>query len=513
MVRQLVKILTFGLVGITISLFGQKPFDQHAVDRYLAQMVETWDVPSMAVGVVKDGQLIFTKSYGTKEVGKNEIPNSETLYAIASNSKAFTSALIALLVQEGKINWDDKVQKYLPYFQIYDPYLSTQVTIRDLLCHRVGLGTFSGDVIWYKSDFSAEEIIKRIKHLSPVYDFRSGFGYSNLMFITAGEIIRTVTGKSWADNLQERIFDVIGMNRSIVGPALLLEKGNYATPHELENHSVNKPIPWADWTTVAATGGIISSVNDMAKWMIFNLNNGVWQGDTILSKSSRNTMWTLHNNYGVDRYQKNEFNTHFSGYGLGWNLRDYDGNLFVGHTGGYDGMLTSVSLIPDKNIGVVVLTNGMKSPFMAATYYLVDAMLGREEIDWSTKLLSRMESNVKADTRIADRQRSRVAGTHPSLDLSAYAGIYLSDIHGEITISEQDDHLRMEFKHAPAFSANLDHWHYDVFQIKWDQPSAWFSFGTVKFNFDNNLKITSIDFDVPNDDIFFDELNPIRMGG
>jgi hypothetical protein len=154
----------------------------------------------------------------------------------------------------------------------------------------------------------------------------------------------------------------------------------------------------------------------------------------------------------------------------------------------------------------------MKSPFMAATYYLIDAMLGRAEIDWSPKLLSQREGNVEADTRIADRERSHISGTHPSLNLDSYVGTYLSDIHGEIIISREDDHLRMEFVNAPAFSASLDHWHYDVFKIDWDQPSAWFSFGTIKFNMDNNLKMTSMDFDVPNDDIFFEELKPRAVG-
>ena len=187
-------------------------------------MVQEWKVPSMAVGIVREGKLIFAEGFGTKEVGKDERPDKETLYAIASNSKAFTSAIIAMLVQEGKINWDDKVQKHLPYFALSDPVIGQRVTIRDLLCHRVGLGTFSGDIIWYKSDFTAEEIIRRIKHLPLVYPFRSGYGYSNLMYITAGELIRQVTGKSWSDNVQKRIFDKINMSRSIVGPEKLLER-------------------------------------------------------------------------------------------------------------------------------------------------------------------------------------------------------------------------------------------------------------------------------------------------
>lgn len=506
---QHLLLIPIYLIGVNIQ--AQITPDLKKLDEYFRKMVEDWEVPSMAVGLVKDGQLIFNKAYGTKEAGKEASPNGQTLYAIASNSKAFTSAIIAMLVQEGHLRWDDKVQDHLPYFEIYDPYLSKQVTVRDLLCHRVGLGTFSGDVIWYQSDFSSEEIIRRIKHLPQAYPFRSGYGYSNLMYITAGELIRKITGKSYSENVQERIFDPLGMTRSIIGPARLHEMGNFATPHHLRENRTSEPIEWVDWTEIAATGGIISCVEDMAKWMIFNLNHGIWNGDTLLTRSSRNILWTPHNNYMVDHTSKNDLNTHLSGYGLGWNLRDYDGHFFAGHTGGFDGMLTAVSLIPDQKVGVVILTNGMQSPYMAANYYALDALLGRPEKDWSSDMLERVKQRAGGDARITNRINKRKTGTRPSLDLSAYTGTYHSKIHGYINITLSDDRLRMEFDHAPAFSANLDHWHYDVFKINWDKPSAWFSFGTVKFNMDNNLKITGLDFDIPNDDIFFEELKPVRV--
>lgn len=186
--------------------------DVNKIDAYLNQMAIDWEVPSMSVGVVKDGKIVFSKSYGVLEVGKNEKPDSNTLYAIASNSKAFTAALIGMLVQEGKLSWDDKVKAYLPYFEVYDPWVTKEITIRDLLSHRVGLGTFSGDVIWYKSNLSAEEIVKGAKYLPKAFDFRDGYGYSNVMYITAGEVIRKVTGKPWHEVVKERILNPLGMN-------------------------------------------------------------------------------------------------------------------------------------------------------------------------------------------------------------------------------------------------------------------------------------------------------------
>ena len=237
------SILIASLLFVTIHLFGQTEsgVDLKKLDEYYAKMVSDWEIPSASIGIVKDGKLIFTGNYGVLEEGKKDKPNENTLYAIASNSKAFTSALIGMLVQEGKLNWNDKVKKHLPYFALYDPWVSNEVTIRDLLSHRVGLGTFSGDVIWYKSDLTSEEIIKRIKYIPKKFDFRAGFGYSNVMYITAGEIIKKVTGKSWSQNVKERIFEPLGMDRSITTPNDLGSKGNYATPHARENN-INKPI-------------------------------------------------------------------------------------------------------------------------------------------------------------------------------------------------------------------------------------------------------------------------------
>lgn len=502
------------LLLCSATLQGQEASgpDLKALDAYFRKMVTAWEIPGASIGVVKDGQLVFTGNYGVLEVGKTEKPNARTLYAIASNSKAFTSALIGMLVQEGKLGWNDRVQKYLPYFEVYDPWVSEHATIRDLLSHRIGLGTFSGDNIWYKTTLPASELIKRYRHVPQAYDFRAGYGYSNLMFIAAGEIIETVTGKSWAENVRERILEPLGMNRTIAVLKDLEAKGNYATPHA-RNEQGNYPIPYTSWDNVAATGGLISSVEDLSKWMIFNLNNGIHNGDTLLSKSTRNIVWTPHNNFVVDHTAPNDFGRHFNAYGLGWGLSDYRGRLRVGHTGGYDGMITALTLIPDENLGVVVLTNGLKSPIMAATYYALDAFLGVEpRKDWSAEALKQANEQIASDTRIADRKEKRVLNTQPTVAPDKISGTYQSDLCGKITIEEQNGELRLEFEQSPLMAARLTHWHYDVWEIHWSHPQAFFSFGTLKINTDNNLKVTGFDFDVPNDDFFFEELKPYRIG-
>jgi len=504
--------LIISLIISGFSIFGQTSLnlDQQQLDSYFEKMVDDWDVPSMSIGIVKDGKLVFEGYYGVLEQGKNEQPDRYTLYAIASNTKAFTSAIIGMLIQEGNLNWDDKVKEYLPYFELYDPWVSNNVTVRDLLCHRVGLGTFSGDVIWYKSNLTSKEMIKRAKYLPVAYDFRSGFGYSNLMYITAGELIKTVTSKSWSDNVRERIFTPLEMNHSVTTSRDLLKMGNYATPYAREGEQ-NIAIEWEDWEEIGALGGIISCVNDISEWIIFNLNNGIIGEDTLLTPFTRNMMWTPHNNFYVDHTSDNITNQHFRGYGLGWGIGDYQGKFMVSHGGGLDGMISAISLIPDEDLGVVVLTNGMKSPASAAAFYALDMLLGNEPKDWSADFLKYFNTNVKNDTRTAQRKENRILDTHPSLPIKAYTGVYNSDIYGEITISIENDQLKLDFEHSPRLSAILSHWHYDVWEIKWDYKHAWFNFGTVKFLTDNNMNIKGIDFDVPNDDIFFEELKPKKL--
>lgn len=503
----------FFLLFILFSplLFAQnKNVDFEKLDAYFEKTAEDWGIPGMSVGIVKDGKIVFSKGYGVLKITEPEKPDGNTLYAIASNSKAFTSAMIAMLVQEGKLNWNDKVQKHLPYFQLKDPFVSNQITIKDLLCHRSGLGTYSGDIIWYKSSLNSEEIIRRLKGIDPKFNFRDGYGYSNVMYITAGEVIKQVTGKTWGENVQERILDPVGMSRTIYSLKKLQKKGNFAIPHALENEK-NIPIPHVDWEEIAALGGIFSSTNDMGRWMIFNMNHGITETDTLLTPYSRNMIWKMHNSYTVDRTKTNDTNNHFRGYGLGWGLADYHGRLRVSHGGGYDGMISSVNMIPDEKLGVVVLTNGMKVPTMAVTYYALNAFLGVEEKDWSTEMLEKRNNRDTDDKRISDRKGKRINDTEPSVALEKYAGSYFAEIYGNIEVKLEDDKLRIYFGHTPELSATLEHWHYDVWKINWDKTHAWFSFGTVKFNMTNNLDITGIDFDVPNDDIFFEELKPIRV--
>ena len=479
------------------------------LDAYYAKALSDWGVPGMSIAIVKDGKVVFSKGYGVKEEGKSEKPDGSTLYAIASNTKAFTSAAIARLVDEGKLSWDDKVSSHLPYFALYDPWVSSNTTVRDLLCHRVGLKTFSGDILWYRSTLTAEEILKRVPYLPKAYEFRAGYGYSNVMYLAAGEVIEKVSGQSWHDYIGKHFFEPLAMNRSVTSVKELEEIDNVATPHRVVGDK-HVPMPWEEWSTVAAMGGIISSVDDMAKWMIMNLNNGILKNDTLFSTQTRNVLWTPHNIFAVDHTDPDNA-THIRGYALGWTVSDYYGHFRVGHTGGYSGMLSAVTLIPDQKLGVVVLTNGLKGIFTPLVNYTVDAFLNIPERDWSQESLKRIRS--AQDNRIEERRKARVPGTKPTLTLDAYAGTYYTPTYGNMTVTLKDGKLHLAFEHTPDLSATLDHWHQDVWEIKWNRPEvlAWFSFGTIQFDLDNNARVTGIRFDVPNDDLWFEELNAEKV--
>lgn len=504
------KVISLFLTVFFFLIHAHSQKSLKKIDTYLEQSRLDWGVPGMSVAIVKDGKIILNKGYGVAKQGKETPVDEHTLYAIASNTKAFISSAIAQLVAEGKLNWDDKVVDHLPYFELYDPYATSEATVKDLLCHRVGLGTYSGDVIWYKSELSAEEVIKRIKYVPQEYSFRDGYGYSNLMFITAGEVIKAVTGKPWDEYVRETFFLPLGMERTVTSTEDLKKMKNVATPHKPEGN-INTPISWTNWDNMGAAGGIISSVDDMAKWIKLNLNNGIWGSDTLLAPSQQNFLWTLQNPRVISESSDKWIpGRNFNGYGLGWGLYDYFGRKVITHSGGYDGMYSRVVLVPSEDLGFVILTNSMTGIISPLMMYLINAFIEEDTQDWSQKYLERPGSGG-IPQMVEERQKKRVKGTNPGLELKKYTGEYFDPMYGTIEVKLEKEILRLYFENAPLLSATLEHWHYDTWEIRWDEKHAWFDFGTVKFEMDNNMEITGISFDVPNYDIFFHEIEAKKV--
>ncbi len=488
------------------AVLGQPP-EAASLDRMIAETQREWPVPGLAVVVLKDGETVLMKGYGERELGTGEPVNENTLFAIASNSKAFTSAALAMLVEEGKLSWDDPVRKHLPYFHLYDPYVSEEMRIRDLLSHRSGLGTFSGDLLWYGTGYAAEEVVKRTRYVPQAGPFRASYGYSNLMFIAAGEVIAAVSGMPWADFVEARILVPLGMARTVTSTTELSLVDNVATPHKNYLDRV-EPIEWYNWDAMAAAGGIISSVSDMAGWLELQLGNGEAEGGRLFSDESSWEMWTVHTPRAVSAGSRTATpSTHFRGYGLGWSLNDYLGRLIVSHGGGYDGMFSRVVLVPEEQLAVAVFTNSMTSVATAITNTVLDAYLGGEPKDWSEDLLGSWRSARQSFEARQNRfEEERVEGTSPSLALEAYTGSYGGPMYGEATVTREGDGLVLRLLPNPDLVADLTHLHHDTFLLQWRSTFAWFGKGVATFVLDSFGGVSEMKLDVPNDDLWFHEL-------
>lgn len=507
-------LLALVLAIVPHGLTAQAWYSAEGLDRYIADAREAWDVPGLAVAIVHDGKVVLAEGYGVRSLDAGGDVDANTLFAIASNSKAFTAAALAILVDEGKMSWDDRVQDHIPWFQVYDPWVSAEMRIRDLLSHRSGLGTYSGDLLWYGTPYDAEEVIRRARFVPQAGPFRASYGYSNLMFIAAGLVIEEVSGQSWQDFIRTRFLQPLRMDRTVVSTTALSSTDNVATPHGDRGGEL-RTFQWYNWDAMAAAGGIISSVEDMTHWLQLQLNRGELGGRTYFSDDASRTMWTPHNNFYVSAgYQESYPSTHFRGYGLGWSLMDYRGRMVASHGGGYDGMFSRVALVPDEGLGLVILTNSMTGISTPLMYRILDAYLGGEEQDWSAEALDRSRSSLIPEERTWLRwEEDRKQGTSPSLAPAELAGRYTGPMYGDATVAVEDGGLVLRVEPNPDLVGDLSHWHDDVWRVTWRYDFAWFGDGLVQFVPDHEGTVQEMRIDVPNGDLWFHELELKRVEG
>lgn len=508
--RQLSLLLIF--VAFPALVFAQTTDLQSKlveIDAYAQKAQADWQVPGFSIAIVKDDKVVFAKGYGVRELGKPEKVDENTLFAIASNSKAFTTASLAILIDEGKIkSWNDKVSQYYPQFQMSDPYITREMTIRDLVSHRSGLDTFSGDLLWYETTYTADEILSRVRYLKPKTSFRSAFGYQNLMFITAGKVIERVSGKTWAQFVKERILTPLGMTRTTTSVRDL--KDNFAMPHN-EHTGKLTAFPNAVIDNAWGAAGLNSSAADVAKWLRLQLGHGKFEGKQIFSERQTAEMWAQNIFMPVVPFPTKEMPTQiFSGYGLGWFLNDYRGRRVVSHGGGLDGMISQTAMMPTENLGLVVLTNSETGVNTIMQNKIFDVFLDvSPKRDWSAERLERVKQiktrEAEADKKLAE---SRIPNTKPTLALSGYAGKYSSQMYGDATVTEENGHLVLRLVPAPHFVADLEHWHYDTFKIKWRDTVVYdFPQGFVTFTINRNGQTDELKIDQPNNDFWFYELD------
>ena len=445
-------------------------FEQET-DRFVNQAMQTWNVPGLALAVIKGDQTLIAKGYGVREMDKPEAADKHTLFAIGSNTKAFTATAVGLLVQDGKLAWDDPVTRFLPDFQLFDPHTTQLITARDLLCHRGGLGTWAGDVLLL-SGYPTEEIVKRLRHIPPEYNFRAGYGYSNLMFITAGMLIETVSGMSWDDFIRTRLFEPLGMTDSVTNPRYLKDRDNVAAPHEDVQGKLQTVVQRMD-AHVGAAGSIHASAADLARWLRLQLDRGMLDGKQIVDAAVIEETRTPHTPMRLTPLERTLFpSRHFSAYGLGWFLSDTYGRFNVRHSGGVDGMLSFTAMIPEEKIGIAVLTNKLPgNAYAAVSNFLIESLLGMTPSDWvQTYLDIEKEGKEKEEQAKKQRDDSRAKDTSPSLGLEKYAGEYESAILGGATVGVERSGLHIQLQAHETISGRLEHWHYDTFLCKWDDP-------------------------------------------
>lgn len=473
-----IAIAAIVLLGFSPQLNGQeRPLSGFGA--YVEHAVSDWGVPGLAVMVVKDGEVVFSQGFGRRQKGGPLEVSDRTLFAIGSTTKAMTAAAIGMLVDEGQLSWDDPVTKHLSGFQLHDPYVTREITVRDLLTHRAGLG--NADFLWYERETNIDDILFRMKYAEPAYSLRSGFIYQNIMYAAAGEVVARVSGMPWADFIQTRIFDPLDMAASIPTAAALDQQPDVASPHD-EIEGEVQVIENASVDAIGPAGSVWSNVDDMSKWIRMLLADGKTPGgEELLSVETVREMFTPQAIVGGQgAYPTARLtNPHWNTYGLGWFQADYRGRAINYHTGSIDGMVAIVGLIRDEDLGICVLANLDHAELRHALMYRVfDLYADGEPRDWSAELRE-LYAGIRAEgeARRARFEADRVEGTSPSLSLEKYVGVYSDRLRGEVRVSMSDSGLRLYY--GPGLQGNLSHWNYDTFQVDWD--AAWRGRSYVSF--------------------------------
>jgi CubicO group peptidase (beta-lactamase class C family) len=511
--RDKIALMTriFFLLLTSLWLLRAETGPLSGLDEYVARAMQTFDVPGVAVAVVQNGQVVLAKGYGVRRMGEPAPVDAHTLFGIASNTKAFTAAALAILVDEGKLKWDDRVIDRLDWFQMYDPYVTKEITIRDLLTHRSGMGLGEGDLLFFPpSTYTRDEILRKLRFMKPASSFRSRYAYDNLLYLAAGEIIPTVTGQPWEDFIRQRIFGPLGMQDSNTSVAGYRPGDNFATPHSKVEGKLT-PIDPARIENTAPAGAINSSAADMAKWVTVQLNGGAIPGTEkrLFSERQGREMWSPQTILPTPDPPPAlaALHTDFAGYGLGWFLREYRGHKLVSHTGGLPGYVSEVSLIPDMKLAVIVLTNQESGAmFNSVTYRILDDYMHAPPVDWLQAFGdATRQREAKADEAVKNAASARAPDSKPSLPLEKYAGHYVDAWYGDVQIDLEGGKLVMRFSHTPALTGDLEHWQYDTFKARWrDRSLAADAFVTFALNPDGSIRQVNMIPVSPSTDFSYD---------
>ncbi len=470
--KKLILIL-FAIVSYSLSGISQAVTPEQ-IDQLTEKVMKTFDVPGIAVAVVKDGEVIYAKGHGVRSLKSGGKVDENTLFGIASNSKAFTAATLAILVDENKLSWNDKVTKYIPEFRLYDAYVTEDFTIRDLITHRSGLGLGAGDLmIWPdSSDFRINDIIYNLRFLKQKSPFRTKFDYDNLLFMVAGEVVTRISGMKWEQFVEEKILNPLGMNRTAASFARLKDKTNVIDGHAFADNKLQAIVRHDLPDGECSAGGIYSSISDMSKWMIAQLNGGKYGTNLekqLFSTSAQREMWSPQTNMPV---RADKYNSHFSAYGLGWFVTDVKGTKQVSHTGGMEGMVTQVTLLPELKLGIVVLTNQETgAAFSAISNTIKDSYLDLEPEDWvlhyDTLVAKNKKETEELTKSIQDDINRTLSSATSGIDPDLFAGKYQDDWLGTVQIVKSGKKLWFKSLRSPQLRGEMSFYKGNTFVVKW----------------------------------------------
>ena len=492
MIRLLTSLLLLATLLCSQMARAQTPAAQvKEFDAYVQQAVQAWRVPGLAVAVVKDGHVLLAKGYGVRELGRPEPVDAQTLFACASTTKAMTAACMGMLVDEGKVKWDDPVVKHLPDFQLYDPYMTREITVRDLFTHNTGVG--NADFLWDIMDVPSEEVLRKMRLVKPSYSLRSSFIYQNIFYLAAGAVIEKVSGQPWGTFMRERIFKPLQMTRSVPFRAEATDPNQTAPHYNIEGTIT--VIAHSNADEIGPAGSVWSSIEDMSKWMRCMLDSSKYTGGRLLSTRTWTELFKPHvlvppqQFYPTQQLTKPNWTT----YGLGWFQHDYRGKKVNFHTGSLAGAIAIHGQLPEARLGIYVFGNYDHAEIRHALMYKAfDHFALGGTRDWSAELL-KLYGNIQAgaDKEQRDWEAKRVANTRPTLPLEAYAGTYADPLYGEVAITLENGSLRVVAN--GYLKALLQHWHYDTFRGWYDKK--WNGKATGTFVLGADGKISHVRFD------------------
>jgi CubicO group peptidase (beta-lactamase class C family) len=478
-VRQMLSLCFIVLLFAPSTLRAQNPPDYSTLDPVIEQIMKEWKVPGLAIAVVKEGRVVYTRGFGYRDVKKGLKVTPDTLFAIGSCSKAFTAAALGILADEGKIDWDKPVREYLPAFQLADAYATANLRVRDLVTHQSGLPRH--DLVWYGSPLTRKEIFDRLRYLEPSKPLHAKFQYNNLMFMTAGILVGEAARSSWEEVVRKNIFEPLGMKRSNFSVTDLQKSTDFALPYDEVNGEV-KEIPYRNIDEIGPAGSINSSVNEMANWLTMQMSKGKFNGKQIISEASLKENQTPQIVAGGDlRYDE----LFYSSYAMGWGVSSYRGHLTLAHSGGIDGFISQVRVLPKDQLGLVILTNSGTNASATVANIVIDKALGLSDVPW----IQRAKDDQAKGRELAAKAKveadaTRKTGTQPSHSLKDYAGQYEHPAYQTLMITEENGKLSIDLH---GLKGTLKHYHYDVFQCdKAPDGISGAVFEGLKINFQMN---------------------------